>query len=308
MTSAASPRDAREDDGDLPADKDETTRIPGAYVREHSDEPLEVRRTVGRDLREIVTELAQCRDLVQQLTLRDIRIRYKQAAFGVAWAVIQPVAGVVLFTFVFRKLASVESDGIPYPLFALVGFLAWTYFASTLSSAVASLVANSALVTKVYFPRLAAPVSALLPGLINLLPGLAVLVVLMVHYRVAPDAAVLALPLALAWMMAAALGVGLLLATLNVRYRDVGSVLATLLQLWLFASPVAYPSSLVPDAWQWVYALNPMAGVIEVMRWSLVDGPWPGGHVLVSLASTVVLLVGGLAYFASAERRFADVI
>jgi ABC-type polysaccharide/polyol phosphate export permease len=262
-----------------------------------------------RGLRAVrLRELWAYRELAFFLALRDVKARYKQAAFGVAWAVIQPVAGVALFTFVFRKLASVESDGLPYPLFALVGFLAWTYFASTLTSAVASLVANSALVTKVYFPRLAAPVSALLPGLINLLPGLGVLVILMIHYGVAPDVAVLALPLCLLWMMAAALGVGLLLATLNVRYRDVGSVLATLLQLWLFASPVAYPSSLVPEAWRWVYALNPMAGVIDALRWALVAGPAPGAELLVSIASTSVLLAGGLFYFASAERKFADVI
>jgi ABC-type polysaccharide/polyol phosphate export permease len=262
-----------------------------------------------RGLRAVrLRELWDYRELAFFLALRDVKARYKQAAFGIAWAVIQPVAGVALFTFVFRNLASVESDGLPYPLFALVGFLAWTYFAATLTSAVASLVANSALVTKVYFPRLAAPVSALLPGLINLLPGLAVLVLLMVHYGVAPGVALLALPLCLLWMMAAALGVGLLLATLNVRYRDVGSVLATLLQLWLFASPVAYPASLVPDKWQWLYALNPMAGVIEALRWTLIDGPAPGAELLISLASTVVLLVAGLLYFASAERRFADVI
>ena len=248
------------------------------------------------------------RELAFFLALRDVKARYKQAAFGIAWAVVQPVAGVVLFTFVFRKLASVESDGIPYPLFALIGFLAWTYFASTLTSAVASLVTNSALVTKVYFPRLAAPVSALLPGLINLLPGLGVLAILMVAYGVTPDAALLALPLGLLWLMAAALGVGLLLSTLNVRYRDVGSVVATLLQLWLFASPVAYPTSMVPEDWLWVYALNPMSGVIDTLRWALVSAPAPGPEALISLASTAVLLAGGLVYFASSERRFADVI
>jgi lipopolysaccharide transport system permease protein len=262
-----------------------------------------------RGLRAVrLRELWEYRELAYFLALRDVKARYKQAAFGVAWAVIQPVAGVVLFTFVFRRLASVESDGIPYPVFALVGFLAWTYFASTLTAAVASLVANSALVTKVYFPRVTAPVGALLPGIINLLPGLAVLAVLMLHYGVAPDLALLALPLCLVWLAAAALGVGLLLSTLNVRYRDIGTVVATLLQLWLFASPVAYPSSLVPAAWRTVYALNPMAGVIDAFRWSLVAGPAPGADALVSLASTAVLLVAGLTYFASSERRFADVI
>lgn len=262
-----------------------------------------------RGLRAVrLRELWDYRELAYFLALRDVKARYKQAAFGVAWAVIQPVAGVALFTLVFRKLASVESDGLPYPVFALVGFLAWTYFASTLTAAVASLVANSALVTKVYFPRVTAPVSALLPGLINLLPGLAVLAVLMVHYRVAPNLALLAFPLCLLWLAAAALGVGLLLSTLNVRYRDVGSVVATLLQLWLFASPVAYPTSLVPPEWRALYSVNPMAGVIDAFRWSLVGGPAPGPEALVSLGTTVVLLVAGLTYFASSERRFADVI
>lgn len=262
-----------------------------------------------RGLRAVrLRELWAFRELAFFLALRDVKARYKQAAFGVAWAVIQPLAGVALFTFVFRELASVDSDGLPYPVFALVGFLAWTYFASTLTTAVASLVANSALVTKVYFPRLAAPVSALLPGLINLLPGLAVLAVLMAGSGVAPGIALVALPACVLWLMAAALGVGLLLSTLNVRYRDVGSVVATLLQLWLFASPVAYPTSLVPEAWRWVYSLNPMAGVIDLWRWSLVDGPAPGPEALVSLASTLVLLAAGLVYFASSERRFADVI
>jgi lipopolysaccharide transport system permease protein len=263
----------------------------------------------SRGLRAVrLGELWAYRELAYFLALRDVKARYKQAAFGVAWAVIQPIAGVALFTFVFQRLASVESDGIPYPVFSLVGFLAWTYFASTLTAAVASLVANSALVTKVYFPRLAAPVSALLPGLINLLPGLPVLAILMLHYGVAPNLALLALPACLAWLVAAALGVGLLLSTLNVRYRDVGSVVPTLLQLWLFASPVAYPTSLVPHAWLWVYSLNPMTGIIDALRWSLVAGPAPGPEVLVSLAGTAVLLVAGLFYFAASERRFADVI
>jgi len=262
-----------------------------------------------RGLRAVrLRELWEFRELAYFLALRDVKARYKQAAFGVAWAVIQPVAGVALFTFVFHKLASIESDGLPYPVFALVGFLAWTYFASTLTAAVASLVTNAALVTKVYFPRIAAPVSALLPGLVNLAPGLLVLVVLMLHYGTSPDLALLAFPVCVVWLMAASLGVSLLLATLNVRYRDVGSVVATLLQLWLFASPVAYPTSTVPADWQWLYSLNPMAGVIDAFRWSLVAGPPPGAEALVSVASTLVLLAAGLVYFASSERRFADVI
>jgi ABC-type polysaccharide/polyol phosphate export permease len=253
-------------------------------------------------------ELWEYRELVFFLALRDVKARYKQAIFGLAWAVLQPIAGVAAFTFVFRGLASVESDGLPYPLFALVGFLAWTYFAGTLTTATASMVENSALVTKVYFPRLAAPVSGLLPGLVNLAPGAVLTAALMAYYGVAPDIAILALPLCLLGLMASALGTGLLLATLNVRYRDVGSVIGTLIQLWLFASPVAYASSEINGGWRWLYAANPMAGVIDSLRWSALGGPAPGPELIVSVASCVLLLAAGLAYFASAERRFADVI
>jgi len=253
-------------------------------------------------------ELLAYRELAYFLALRDVKARYKQAAFGIAWAIVQPVAGVVLFTFVFRRLAGVPSDGIPYAVFALAGYLVWTYFSSTVTTAALSLVANADLVSKVYFPRLAAPVSALLPGLMNLLPGLVLLAALMAYTGVAPTPALLALPLCLVLLMATALGVGLLLATLNVRYRDVSSVIGTLVQLWLFASPVAYPSSLVSGGLRWAYALNPMAGVIDLFRWSLVGGPWPGAELLISGAVALLLLAGGLLYFGHAERRFADVI
>src|SRR3712207_1377150 len=202
-------------------------------------------------------ELWAYRELVFFLALRDVKARYKQALFGLSWSVVQPIAGVAVFTFVFRELASVESDGLPYPLFALVGFLAWTYFAATLATATASLVDNSALVTKVYFPRLAAPVSALLPGLVNLLPGMVTTALLMAYYGVAPGRQLAVVPLCLLGLMASALGTGLLLATLNVRYRDVGAVIGTLIQLWLFASPVAYSTSAVPGDWRWLYAVNP---------------------------------------------------
>ena len=253
-------------------------------------------------------ELWEYRELAFFLALRDVKARYKQAAFGIAWAIMQPVAGVVLLTLVFREVAGVDSEGIPYPLFALVGYLAWTYFASTVTAATVSLVANSALVTKTYFPRLAAPASALLPGLVNLAPGLLVLGALIVYYGDAPGAALLALPLCMLGMMVAALGVGLLLTTLNVKYRDVGSVIGTLLQLWLLASPVAYPTSLVPEAWRLLYSANPMVGVIESFRWSVLGGSLPVAEVLVSAASAAGLLMAGLVYFASAERRFADLI
>lgn len=253
-------------------------------------------------------ELWAYRELTYFLALRDVKARYKQAAFGVAWAVLQPVAGVALFTLVFRRLAHVSSEGIPYVVFALSGYLVWTYFSSTLTTAALSLVTNAELVKKVYFPRLAAPVSALLPGLMNLLPGLVLLAALMAYLGVAPTPALLALPLCLLALAMVSLGVGLLLATLNVRYRDVSSIIATLIQLWLFASPVAYPTSLISVGARWVYGLNPMVGVIDAFRWCLVAGPWPGDELLASAGAAVVLLAGGLLYFGHAERQFADVI
>jgi ABC-type polysaccharide/polyol phosphate export permease len=192
-------------------------------------------------------ELWEYRELAYFLALRDVKARYKQAAFGIAWAVVQPVAGVALFTFVFRQLAGVSSEGINYVLFALCGYLVWTYFSATLTASATSLVTNAGLITKVYFPRLAAPLAALLPGLINLAPGLVLLAALMAYLGVAPTAAILAFPLCLVALMAVALGAGLLLAVVNVRYRDVGSVIGTLIQLWLFASPVAYSALSVPD-------------------------------------------------------------
>jgi ABC-type polysaccharide/polyol phosphate export permease len=253
-------------------------------------------------------ELWSYRELVYFLALRDLKSRYKQAFFGIAWTVVQPVAGVAIFTVVFRRLADVPSEGVPYPVFALLAFVVWSYFAGAFGATSASLVANSALVTKVYFPRLAAPAASLLPGIVHLLVGLALLGGLMALYGVPPSPRAVLLPLCVVWGMAAALGPGLLFATLNVKYRDFGAVSGFATQLWLLASPVAYPSSLVPEEWQWAYALNPMVGVIDTARWAVLDTPAPGAEILLSGAVTVVLLAAGLLYFQRAEREFADVI
>jgi len=253
-------------------------------------------------------ELWPYRELVYFLALRDLKARYKQAFFGIFWAVIQPVAGVAVFTIVFRKLANISSGGIPYLAFAFLGLLAWTYFAASVNAATTSLVANAALVTKVYFPRIAAPVAALVPGLAELAIGLVLLAGIMTHYRIVPGWAALTLP---AWVLAAmvvALGAGLLVASLNVKYRDVGAVMPVLLQLWLLATPVAYPSSLVHGGWRWIYALNPMAAVVDGVRWSVLGAEAPGGEALVSGAAALVLLAAGLLYFLRTERKFADVI
>lgn len=258
----------------------------------------------GLDLR----ELWQYRELAGFLALRDLKVRYKQAAFGVAWAVLQPLIGVLVFTVIFRRLAKVPSDGIPYPVFAFLGLAVWSYVSSGVTKGSQSLVSNSPLVTKVYFPRLLAPLASSLPGLLDLALSLLMLGLLMLVYRVSPSWALLTLPLWLVALVAVTLSVGIWLAALNVQYRDVNHGVALLVQLWLFVSPVAYPSSLVPEAWQPVYALNPVSGVLDGFRWAALGAPPPGPDLLLSLGVTLVLLATGVLYFQRVERRFADVI
>jgi lipopolysaccharide transport system permease protein len=253
-------------------------------------------------------ELWRYRELGGFLALRDLRVRYKQAVFGAAWAVVQPLAGVVVFTLVFRRLAKVPSDGIPYPLFAFVGLSVWSYHASSVTRATQSLVGNAPLVTKVYFPRLLVPLAAVLPGLVDLALSLLTLGVLLVVYETVPTVAVLTLPIWVLALVATSFSVGLWLSALNVQYRDVNHAITLFVQLWLFVSPVAYPSSMVQGGWRFLYALNPIAGVIDGFRWALVRGPAPGPTVLVSMAVMLVLLVSGVLYFQRTERRFADVI
>ena len=253
-------------------------------------------------------ELWRYRELAIFLALRDLKVRYKQAAFGAAWAIFQPLAGVAVFTIVFRRLAGMPSDNIPYPVFAYVGLGVWAYLSSSVMKATQSLVSNSALVSKVYFPRLLAPAAAVLPGLIDLFLTLLLLVVLIPAYGVRPTWALLTLPLWVVFLVTVAFGIGLWLGALNVTYRDVNHGITLLVQLWLFASPVAYPSSQVPEGLKTFYGLNPMSGVIEGFRWALLGAPWPGDVILPSLVVTVVALVLGITYFQKTERRFADVI
>ena len=252
--------------------------------------------------------LWQSRDLIWFFALRDLRVRYKQAALGVLWVLLQPVVTVVIFTLVFSRLASISSEGVPYPLFALLGMVVWTYFSTAAVSGSEVLVNNPTLVTKVSFPRLAAPAAAMLPPLVDLAVSMVLVVVLMVYYRVTPSWRVVAVPGWLLLVVLAAFGVTLWLSALNVRYRDVRHAIGPMMQVWLFASPVAYPGSLL-SGWQEVaYALNPMTGVIGLARWSLLGTPWPGMSLVVSALSVAVLLGGGLVYFQRAQRSFADVI
>ena len=248
------------------------------------------------------------RELIGFLAIRDLKVRYKQALFGIGWTVLQPLAGAVAFTLLFRQLADVPSDGIPYPAFAFCGFAVWSYVSSSVTTARASLITNVPLITKVYFPRLCLPLASVLPSLVDLAGALVFLAAMMAWYRIRPGIAVLAAPVFLLEAVVVAFGTSTFFATLSVQYRDVQQVFALLVQLWLFASPVAYPSSLVHGAWRWVYALNPMAGVLEGTRWALLNGPPPGKTALASAASAGLILVVGLLAFQRAERRFADVI
>jgi lipopolysaccharide transport system permease protein len=255
-----------------------------------------------------IRELWAYRELTTFLALRDIKVRYKQAILGVGWAVFQPLAGAVAFTIVFRRLANMESDGLPYPVFAYVGLVVWAYTSSAVTRATQSLVNNTNLVTKVYFPRLVIPLAAVFPGLLDLAVSLPVLVVLCAVYDVRPGLAVVTLPLWILAAMLVAFAVGSLLSALNVRYRDVNQAITLLVQLWLFLSPVAYPISAVPEAWQPLYAVNPMSLVVEGFRWCLLGGPAPGAWWPISAVVTIVLLAAALIYFQRTERQFADVI
>ncbi|WP_187368763.1 ABC transporter permease [Baekduia soli] len=253
-------------------------------------------------------ELWAYRELIGFLAIRDLKARYKQAALGMAWAVLQPLAGALIFTVVFHRVARLSSGDVPYLLFAFSGISLWSYLSGGMQAAMESLVGNVGLVTKVYFPRMAAPVAAVLPGLLDLAIALVILAVLMAVEGVSPGVEILTLPLWLAALVLLTLGVGLLLATLNVRYRDVKSIAALAIQLWLFASPIAYASTLVQGRWSWLYELNPMAGIVDGFRWAVFGTPQPGWGTVLCGAEVLLILGVGIAAFSRQERRFADVI
>jgi lipopolysaccharide transport system permease protein len=249
------------------------------------------------------------RELLSLLVVRDVKVRYKQTVLGAAWAVIQPVFTMVVFSVFFGYLAKIPSDGLPYPVFSYCALLPWQLFANTLTSSANSLVANQHLITKVYFPRLVIPLSAVVTGLVDFAIAFVVLVGMLVYYGIVPTAAIIALPAFLLLAVMTSLGVGLWLSALNVQYRDVRYTIPFLIQVWLFATPVAYPSSLVPASWRACYGLNPMASVVEGFRWALLGNAEPPGTMTVfSVGVVLVLLVSGLAYFRRMEKRFADII
>ena len=254
-------------------------------------------------------ELWDHRELLYFFAWRDVKVRYKQTALGAAWAILQPLLTMLLFTVVFGRLAKIPSDGVPYPIFAYAGLLPWTFFSTAVTLSSMSLVTTPDLITKVYFPRLTIPISSPLAGLLDFAVGGIGLIALCAYYAIFPGVQVLVvLPLVLLALVAAT-GVGALLSALNVQYRDVRYVLPFLVQLWFFATPIAYPSSLFDEPWRTLIGLNPMVGVVEGFRWALLGtSSASAGTVLTSVGMTLVLLVGGFAYFRRVEDKFADVI
>lgn len=269
---------------------------------------IENRAPAGWLPRPALGELWGHRELGLVLASRELKIRYKQTLFGIAWVVLQPLVAAVIFTIVFGRLAGLPSDGIPYAVFVFSGLVLWGFFSAGLTAVSQSLVENRDLVTKTYFPALVVPVAVVLPWLADLGVSLVMLGVVMAVYGVAPGAAVLLLPVWIVLCVLVVLGAGLPLSALNVRYRDVRHTMTFIVQVWLFASPVAYSSSLVEGGWRYVYALNPMVSVLDGFRWSSVGGPRPGPELFVSLAVIVVGVAAGLLMFLRAERQFADLI
>ena len=253
-------------------------------------------------------ELWAYRELLWVLTMRDIKVRYKQTVLGVAWAVIQPVMTMVVFSIFFGRLAKMPSDGFPYPVFVYAALLPWTFFANAIGNSSNSLVGSANLVSKVYFPRLIIPLASVGAGLIDFAISAVILLLLMLVYGVGWSANLLLAPLLVLAVIFTALGVGTLLSALTVAYRDFRYVIPFLIQLWMFVTPVVYPASLVPERWQWLFYLNPMAGLIEGFRSAFLDRPFDGVGLAISFVVAAGFFLVGVLYFEKVERRFADII
>lgn len=249
------------------------------------------------------------RELLYFLAWRDLQVRYKQTVIGAGWAILQPFLAMIVFSIIFGRLVGVSSDGVPYPVFVFAGLVPWTFFATAVSHSGTSLVSNSNLISKVYFPRLVLPMAAVVLAAADLFFAFLILLGLMLWYGVTPTTAVVTLPLFVMLAVLTALGVGVWLSALDVKYRDIRYLIPFLTQFWLFVTPVVYPSSYIPPEWRLVYALNPMVGVVEGFRWALLGQEFHlGGMVFVSAGVSIFLLVSGLYYFKRMERQFADVV
>ena len=284
------------------------TVVPVGHLEEPEPESIVIEPSRGWVALNLV-DLWRYRGLLYFLVWRDVKVRYKQTVLGAAWAILQPTVTMIIFTVFMGKLAKIPSDSIPYPLFAFSGLLPWQLFSFALVECSNSLIANKQLITKVFFPRLIVPTASILTGLVDFSAASLVLVALMVHYGRVPTIGIVLLPLLLLFTLMAALAVGLWLAALNVQYRDVRYTIPFLTQLWLYSTPIAYPTSLVPERWRYLFGLNPMAGVVEGFRWALFGTtPHLGPMMAVSVGTVVLLLIGGLAYFRHMEKYFADLV
>ena len=254
--------------------------------------------------------LWEYRELLYFLAWRDVKIRYKQTVLGMAWAVLQPFLTMILFSIFLGRLARMPSDNAPYPLFAFAALVPWTFFANSLTQASNSLVLNADLIKKVYFPRLVVPISVVLGGLPDFVFSFLLLLIMMAYYRRFPPLTfIFWLPLLIVLMLVAVLGVGLFLSALNVKYRDVRHVVTFLTQVWLFATPVLYPASLLPPNWRLAYSINPMVGVVDGFRWALLGtASVPKASIIISATSALLILIVGLSYFRRIEETFADVV
>jgi lipopolysaccharide transport system permease protein len=252
--------------------------------------------------------VVRAREVLYFLTWRDVKVRYKQTAIGAAWAVLQPLVAMLIFTLVFNRLAKLPSDGVPYPIFAYCALVPWTYFSTAITQASGSLILNERLITRIYFPRLIIPLASVGAVLLDLGLSAIVLMVMMLVYGIAPTLGLICVPLFVLIASIAAIGVGSFFAAVNGRYRDVRYVIPFLVQLWIFVTPVAYSTSLVPGRWRWVYALNPMVGVVEGFRWAFFGSAISGRDVAISVASAIVMLLVGLLVFGRMEDTFADEI
>ena len=254
-------------------------------------------------------ELWRYRELIFFLTWRDIKVRYKQAVLGITWAILQPLLTMLIFTVIFGILLETPSQDLPYPLFTLSALLPWQLFATALQRSSVSLVGNANLITKIYFPRLAIPLSTVFAALVDFLVSFVVLLGVMLYYRYWPGWNILWLPPIILLALLTALSVGLWLSALNVQYRDVQHMVPFIIQVWMYASPIVYPIETIPAGiWRWLYGLNPMVGVIQGFRWALLGGDAPDITMLISIGVVLVLLVGGLYYFRRMEKTFADIV
>ncbi len=253
-------------------------------------------------------ELWRYRELLHFLTIRDIKVRYKQTVLGGLWAILQPFMSMVVFTIFFGMLAKIPSDNIPYPIFVYTALLPWQFFSNGISNAGNSVLASSNLISKVYFPRIIIPAASLGSGLLDFFVAFIILIVMMFYYGIYPGWSLFLLPLLMLGVIIATLGIGMILSALNVAYRDFRYVIPFLVQFWLFATPVIYPSSIVPERWRWLINLNPMAGLITAFRSSLLNTPILWSDLVISVAVSIALFIMGIVYFTRMERRFADII